>query len=82
MKRSLFCGLGLASIVLSLGLVGCGGGVEQGMPTDTTKTDHPLTPDMVDVTGKMGPGAAAKVVTGQAKARQANPSGETPAEKP
>jgi hypothetical protein len=49
MRRSLLCALGLASVVLSLGLVGCGtAGVEAGMPKDPTKVDHPLTPDMVD----------------------------------
>jgi hypothetical protein len=80
MKGSLLCALGLASVVLSLGLVGCGGGIEEGMPKDPNKMDHPLTPDMVDVTGKMGMGAAKAAAAGAAKAakeKKASPGGES-----
>jgi len=81
MKRNLLCGLGLVSISLALGLVGCGGGIEQGLPKDPTKTDVPLTPDMVDVTGKMGTGAAKSAASKAAQAQRTNPTGETPDEK-
>ena len=81
MKRSFLYGLGLASLVLSLGSFGCGGGIEEGMPRDPNKADVPLTPDMVDVTGKMGVGAAKSAAAGAAKAQKASPSGEAPAEK-
>jgi hypothetical protein len=72
----------LASLVILAGVVGCGSdGVDQGMPKDPTKADVPLDPKMVDVTGKMGPGAARKAQTDAAKAATASPGGETPAEK-
>ena len=70
---------------MALGLMGCGGGtVEEGMPNDPNRVDIPLDPKMVDVTGKMGPSAAAAVAKGQAQlqAKQAtNPAGAAPAEK-
>jgi hypothetical protein len=52
MKRSLLGGLCLASI-LSVGLAGCGGGtMDEGMPTaGEIKTDVPLDPKMVNMSG-------------------------------
>ena len=84
MKRSLRSGVRLAAVVLSLGLAGCGGGgIEEGMPTDTSKSAAPITPDMTPTSG-MGPGAFKKAQAGQAKATKeaaASPGGEAPAEK-
>jgi hypothetical protein len=84
MKRSLRGGVRLASVVLSLGLAGCGGGgIEEGMPADTSKSAAPITPDMTPTTG-MGPGAYKKAQAGQAKAAKEGPAStgdETPAEK-
>ena len=74
----------LASLALSLGLIGCGSdSVETGMPKDTSKSDHPLDPSMIDVTGKMGPGAAKKAADAAEKAAKeklASPGGAAPAE--
>jgi hypothetical protein len=73
----------LASLALSLGLIGCGSeGVETGVPKDPSK-GQPLDPSMVDVTGKMGPGAAKKAADEAAKAakeKPASPGGAAPAE--
>jgi len=52
MKRSVLCGLSVAALVLSLGLVGCGGGgIEEGAPTGNEK---PITldPKLTDMTGR------------------------------
>jgi len=52
MKRSVLCGLSVAALVLSLGLVGCGGGgIEEGAPTGNQK---PITldPKLSDMTGR------------------------------
>jgi hypothetical protein len=82
MKRTLLCGLGV-SVVLALGLAGCGSaGVESGVPTDTTKEAAPTADPLKGFVGKMGPGAARAAAAGQAKAareKKASPS-ETPAE--
>jgi hypothetical protein len=69
MKRRMLGGLSLAATVLSLGLLGCGGGVEEGVPQDLTKKPVPPDPKWMDMTGKMGPGAAAAAAKGQAEAR-------------
>jgi len=87
MKRSLRSGLSLASVAFSLALVGCGGGgVDSGMPEDPKRVDHPLDPKMVDPTGNMGPGVAAKAAkeaaAAQQKAQSATPTGGAPAAKP
>jgi hypothetical protein len=78
MKRSVVSRLGLAAVVLSLPLLGCGsGGVDPGLPAgDVTKPDHPMDPKFTDMTGgggKMGPGAAAAAAKGAAQAK-ANPA--------
>jgi len=54
MKRSVLSGLSLAAIVLSLGLVGCGGsGVDEGLPAgDVNKPGVPLNKVSVDMTGR------------------------------
>jgi len=79
MKRSVLCGLSLGAVVLSLGLVGCGGGgIEEGAAQgEVNKPAIPLKPEMVDVTGKMGPGAAQAAQKKAAQA-QANPGAEAP----
>src|SRR5262249_32485857 len=84
MIRSLPPRRALISLALALGLSGCGGaGVDTGMPSDPNKVDRPLDPSMVDVTGKMGPGAARKAQVDAAKAAKqsaASPGGGAPAE--
>jgi hypothetical protein len=74
----------LASLALSLGLIGCGSdGIETGMPKDPSKSDVPLNNAMLDRTGKMGPGAAKKAADDAKKARKeqaASPGGGAPAE--
>jgi hypothetical protein len=53
MKRSILSSLGVASIVLASGLVGCGGGsVEEGMPKGDLTPAVPLDPKMVDMSGR------------------------------
>jgi hypothetical protein len=80
MKRSLLGGLCLASI-LSVGLAGCGGGMEEGMPTgENLKTDIPLDPNMVDMSKGRGSfadqkKAAAKNAAAAKAAPAAPPSG-------
>jgi hypothetical protein len=84
MNRSLSPRRILASLAFALGLIGCGSeGIETGMPTDTSKSGVPLDPSMVDVTGKMGPGAAKKAADDAKKAQKeqaASPGGAAPAE--
>jgi hypothetical protein len=53
MKRSSRSGLRLSAIALSVAVVGCGGGgIDEGMPADTTKATVPLKPEMVDMSGR------------------------------
>jgi hypothetical protein len=75
MNRSLPSCRILASLLFSLGLVGCGSeGVETGMPRDPKKVDIPLDPKMVDVTGKMTPGAAKKAAAGAETTTKGQPA--------
>jgi hypothetical protein len=50
MKGRVLGGLCLAAVLLSLGLAGCGGGIEEGMPAPDQK-GVPLDPKMVDMSG-------------------------------
>jgi hypothetical protein len=75
MNRSLSSRRVLAPLVFSLGLVGCGsGGIEPGMANDPNQPQMKLDPKMVDVTGKMGIGAAKKAAEGAAKAAKEQPA--------
>jgi len=77
MKRSVLSSLCVASLVFSLGLVGCGGGgIEEGAPTgDPSKPVVPLDPKMVDMTGRSFDviGKAKKKADADAKAQAAAP---------
>jgi len=53
MKRSIMSSLGVASLVVVLGLAGCGGGgVEEGMPKGDLTPTVKLDPKMVDMSGR------------------------------
>jgi hypothetical protein len=51
MKRSVLGGLGLATM-LSVGLGGCGGGLDEGMPEGDLQPQVKMDPKMVDMTGR------------------------------
>jgi hypothetical protein len=50
MRRFVMSGLGIGLAVVALGMSGCGGGIEQGIPKDTT-----LQPIPANVQTRMGP---------------------------
>jgi len=52
MKRSVLCGLSVAALVLSLSLVGCGGGgIEEGGPKGN-QPEFKLDPKLSDMSGR------------------------------
>jgi hypothetical protein len=78
MKRTVLCGLGV-SVVLALGLVGCGSaGVDTGVPTNPPKEEASTADPLKGFMGKMGTAAARAAAADAAKAKKASPS-EPPA---
>ncbi len=70
MKRSVLGHLGLAAFVLSMGLAGCGGGIDEGPPADM-KPGVPIDPKMTDMMGRSFKDQRKAEATARAAAKEA-----------